>query len=390
MHTTAYDVVVIGAGMAGLAAARAASAEGAGRVLIVNGEDRAPYKRTKVSKHLTGAYTSDAFVLMPRAEAGIERLDARVTELDTATRTLTLRSAASIRYEALVLASGAAPNHHFVGRSLVVRSAADGDRLNAAASVARSAAIIGGGVLGVEVADQLHRRGLDVTLFSHAPTLMANELTLEPARWLTDRVARRGVRLELDATVSDVEELERGFRVCADRLCVDADLVVECTGSRPETSLARAAGLAVDAGIEVDPRLAASASRVFAAGDCTQLADGRVPHLWHEAEDQGATAGRNAARVVAGLAAELHPDRPRRLKCEAFGQYLFSMEPQLRDRITDTIVVRESDRWLQLGFRAGALCMVVMTGDRARAKLYERAVWDGVSPAEARRRFELS
>ncbi len=390
MSAQRYDVVVIGAGVAGLSAARAAVAHGAGRVLLINGEDRAPYKRTKVSKNLQGRYATDAFVLMSAPEPGIERRDARVVAVDTTSRAVALSTGSVVHYRALVLATGAAPRHLFPDASLVVRSAADGDRINGLARGARSAAIIGGGVLGVEVADQLRRRGLAVTLFSHAPVLMELQLTTEPSRWLGAVAAEHGVAVELGATVSDVERLEQGFRVCADTLCVEADLVVECTGSIPETRLARDAGLDVESGVVVAGTLACSAPGVFAAGDCVQLPLGRVPHLWHEAEDQGQTAGRNAARFAAGLEALPHPGRPRRLKCEVFGQYLFSMQPQLRDAVTDSIVTPRGERWLQLGFIDGALRMVIMTGDKDRAKAYERAVWEGISPDEARARFGIA
>ncbi len=389
MQNSSFDVVVIGAGVAGLTAARAAVAEGAERVLLVNGEDRAPYKRTKVSKHLTAPYATDAFALMARPEPGLERIDARVAAIDPASRSLRLEGGGRVRFGALVLATGAVASHRFAPSSLVLRDAADGDRLNRLASDARSAAIIGGGVLGVEVADQLLRRGLEVTLFSRASALMDTLLGAEPARWLTELAAQRGVQVALGATVSEVEALERGFRVCADRLCVEADLVVECSGSAPDTRLARASGLAVEQGVIVDGALASSAPGIFAAGDCAQLPGGRVPHLWHEAEDQGATAGRNAARFASGRTRVPHPHRPRRLKCEVFDRYLFSLEPGLLSDAPGLLTVREPERWLQLGFVDGALCAVVMTGDKPRAKDYERAVWEGISAEEARARFGI-
>ena len=383
--TPQVDAVVVGGGMAGLSAARAIAAAGT-RVLLINGEDRLPYKRTKISKSLRAAYRRDEFALTSPAQLQVEHIELQadqVTGIDLGARTLTLATGAAISWRAMVLATGATPFHLFPHASHVIRSAADGDRINQLAGTAQRVAVIGGGVLGIEVADQLQQRGLTTALFSRDGRLMQREFTPDRSDWLGAICQQHHITTHLNTTVSHLDRHADGLTLHAhDAPPHHTDLVIECAGSQPNLELAEQAGVACRHGILVDETLATSHPGVFAAGDCVELWDGSVPHLWHQAEDQGAAAGQNVARYLGDLPPAAFANRPRRLKCEAFGEYIFSMNHHLRTEIDEELVQQSDGMHQHFGFEAGRLVMVVMTGDRDRAKRYEQAVWAGLNKAD--------
>lgn len=393
------QIVIIGASAAGVSAAEAiveAGRAASGATLLIGAEDRLPYKRTKVCKRFAAGFEPDAFALHPPtwyAEHGVElALGRTVTALDLAAHTLRLDDGAEVGWERLVLATGAAPNRlrladdvgaavqqaHLIGAAEALRAAAAG---------VRTALVVGTGVLGVEVAEQLVQLGLGVTQLGDTPGLMPGELN-EPARArLAALLQANGVRLRHGACVSRVERAGpgAGLRVVLEGgAALTADLVVPCVGMRPETALARAAGLQVERGVLVDARLRASHPDVFAAGDVAQHPDGRVTHLWRHALQQGRVAGLNAAG-----GAEAYAFVPFRLKCEVFGDYFFSLGVPPPARLADHEVIEHARgaRYLCGYYRGGHLAGLVMCGDKANQKAYGRAVVEGWDRAAFERAF---
>jgi NADPH-dependent 2,4-dienoyl-CoA reductase/sulfur reductase-like enzyme/rhodanese-related sulfurtransferase len=208
----------------------------------------------------------------------------------------------SLPYDALVLSPGARPVRPpipGIERALSLRDIEDTDALVAATAGARTATVIGGGFIGVEMAENLVHRGLEVTLVEATSQVMA-PLDPEMVAPVHDHIRASGVRLHLDAAVTgigpDHVTLSTGDRV-------PADLVVAAIGVRPETGLAVAAGLALGprGGIAVDQRFRTNDHRVYAVGDAVEKRDGLdgsealVP-LANTANRQG----RMVADVIAG------------------------------------------------------------------------------------------
>ena len=212
-------------------------------------------------------------------------------------------------YDALVLSTGARavrPPIPGIERALSLRDVEDTDALVAATVGARTAVVVGGGFIGVEVTENLVHLGLDVTLVEAIDQVMA-PLDPEMATPVHDRIREHGVDLRLGSGVAtigpDAVTLTSGETV-------PADLVVAAIGVRPDTTLAQQAGLAVGerGGILVDAQLRTSDPAVYAVGDAvekTDAVDGSstlVP-LANTANLQG----RRVADVIAGLAVR---DRP--------------------------------------------------------------------------------
>lgn len=177
-------------------------------------------------------------------------------------------------YDELVLATGASAIRLDVPggeRALVLRDIADVDRMVEAVASARTATVVGAGFVGVELAENLARRGLTVTLVEKGDHVLP-PLDPELAVLVADRLAEHGVDVRTGVAVASATEHEA---VLDDGTRVSADLLVAAIGVRPESALAREAGLAVSKRGEicVDERFRTSNEHVYAVGDVAEKVD---------------------------------------------------------------------------------------------------------------------
>ena len=186
-------------------------------------------------------------------------------------------------YDALVLSPGAAPvRPPLPGIDLegifVLRSIPDSRRMREWISTtgARRAVVVGGGFIGLEMAENLVKRGLSVTIVEMLPQVMP-PLDPEMAAPIHEHLRARGVELRLGEAVTGFERTREGALAVRTGAGTEtaADLVVLSIGVRPETALARAAGLKIGAsgGIHVDPQMRTSDPRIWAVGDAVEVTD---------------------------------------------------------------------------------------------------------------------
>jgi NADPH-dependent 2,4-dienoyl-CoA reductase/sulfur reductase-like enzyme len=236
------------------------------------------------------------------------RVRDRVAGLDTVGRTLALASGETLAYDRLLLAVGskarpaAWPGSEGPGVHAFV-TLRDLERLDADARPGRRAVVIGGGLIGVEVAEILAHRGLRVTFVIRETWYFPVALERREAGLVAEHMRRHGIDVRLGA---GVEEIRRGpgGEVAAVRVGgedVPCDLVVSAIGVVPNTAFLAGSGIALSplGAIEVDASLRASAPGVWAAGDCANVdwIDGtrRPEQLWYTARDQGRAAAASMA-----------------------------------------------------------------------------------------------
>jgi nitrite reductase (NADH) large subunit len=280
-------LVIVGHGMVGHRLVELAVERGltdTWDVLVLAEEDVPAYDRVGLSSWFGGtsaeelSLVSEGFFAHPHLEL---RLSDPVLAIDPAARTVTSRSGAT-SYDALVLATGSTP---FVppvpgavgpGR-FVYRTLDDLARIKAHASSARTGAVVGGGLLGLEAANALLQMGLETTVVEFAPRLMPVQVDAGGGEVLRRLVEGLGVRTRLGASTQSIDEVDGALRVTfAEGDPLDVDLVVVSAGIRPPDALARAAGLEIGerGGVLVDDACRTSAPDVFAVGECA-LAAGR-------------------------------------------------------------------------------------------------------------------
>jgi 3-phenylpropionate/trans-cinnamate dioxygenase ferredoxin reductase subunit len=301
--------VIVGAALAGAKAAETLRSEGFdGRVVLIGAEHELPYERPPLSKeYLRGEAGRDKIYVHEQGfydEHDIELRRGRVaTSVNTATAELALDDGERLRYDRLLLTTGAEPRRLSVpGAGLdgisYLRSVEDSDALRAQLDSAGSLVVVGAGWIGAEVAASVRQGGLEVTVLDPMSVPLERVLGAEVGAVYRDIHADQGVEMLLGTGVEAFEGAAAVERVrTSDGRRLDCDLVVVGVGVEPRVQLAAQAGIAVGDGILVDPRLQTSAPGVFAAGDVA-AADHpfyrdriRVEH-WANALNQGPHAAR--------------------------------------------------------------------------------------------------
>ncbi|MEU8551603.1 FAD-dependent oxidoreductase [Streptomyces roseoverticillatus] len=400
-------IAVVGAGMAAARfAERFQALGGDAEVTLYGAEPRAPYNRVLLADVLTGRYAADDLAL-PAGDARL-RTACEVTGLDTVAHTLRLADGEDVPYDELVLATGAEPvacGGLGRGRVHVVRTAADCEGLAAAAVHAQRVVVIGGGILGVDVARALAARTVlraassragraesssgragvsspAVTIVHRAAHLNERHLDRQAGELLQRGLAGLGISVR---TGTQVRALHGADRVTAVELTdghvLDADLVVSACGVTPHTALARAAGLPVRTGVVVDDRLSC-APDVYAIGDCAEHRDrthGTAGAAWEQADvlaarlsgaapDAAYAGSRPYARLSAGP-----------LEYAAFG------DPAADEDGLDVLRIADATRgsYKKLVLRGDRIAGAILFGDLATVGALARACErDEIVPAD--------
>ena len=292
-------LLVVGAGMAAVRFVDelTARAPHAYDIIVLGAEKHRAYNRVLLSPLLAGEMCEDDLALKPDtfwAERGIDlQRGTRVARLDREGSRVELANGETLAYDKLVLATGSQairlpkPGMDLPG-VVTFRDLDDARSLAHAAHPGAPIAIIGGGLLGLEAAFGLARLGANVTLVHLMDRLMERQLDPRAASLLRDAMEARGVRVLLEADTARVRGDTRAEGLdLTDGRFVPADLVVCAVGVRPETTLARAAGLACGRAILVDDELATSDDAIFALGECAEhrgIAYGLVEPAYHQAQ----------------------------------------------------------------------------------------------------------
>jgi nitrite reductase (NADH) large subunit len=308
------QLVVVGNGMAGMRAVEGLIARAPDRydITVVGAEPHPNYNRILLSAVLAGEKTLDEIVVNPRgwyAERGIRLISGkRATAIDRAARTVALAAGTSLPYDKLLLATGSkplAPPIPGLGFPNVraFRDIADAEAMIAAAQNGGRAVVIGGGLLGLEAAWGLKRRGMSVTLVHLMPTLMERQLDVAAGELLRRDLEARGIAFFTNSQTEEIVGTDRAeAAVLADGRRIPADFIVLAVGIRPNIDLARAADLDVNRGILVGDDMATSDPNVYAVGECIEhngQVFGLVAPLWDQAKVAGARlAGDDGAVYV--------------------------------------------------------------------------------------------
>ncbi|MER5636730.1 FAD-dependent oxidoreductase [Kitasatospora sp. NPDC002227] len=382
-------VVVVGHGMAGSrVVAELLAAKPELDITVYGAEPHVPYNRVLLSNLVAGKADEQSIQLLDAQLCGTSvkvNSGVTVTAIDRESRTVCASDGSRTPYDALVLATGATAARPPLKRL----TCDDGELLTgvvtlrtlddcreilrlAAEASERSgrparALVLGGGLLGLEVARGLVQRGHRAEVLQFGPILMERQLDEGAARALHGALAAVGVEVRLGTSVLAVAGRERFQGVeCEDGGFVPGDLLVLATGMRPDTALAAAAGLPVGRGVVVDDLMRTADPAVFAVGDCAEhrgVVHGLVQPAWEQA--------RVAAQVIAGVP-EVAPYRESRVvtRLKTSGIDLASMgefAPDGTEDDTDVVVFQDTRRNLyqKVVVRDCKVAGAVMVGESA-------------------------
>jgi len=274
-------VVVVGNGMVGYKFCEKLLAKSTDFNLVVFGEEpRVAYDRVHLSEYF-GGKTADDLLMAPTSwyrDNGITLyLGEAVQEIDRAGRTVHARSGLVQPYDYLVLATGSSafvPDIPGVEKAgvMVYRTIEDLDEIKAYAATARSGAVLGGGLLGLEAAKALLDLGVpEAHVIEFAPRLMPRQIDAAGSAMLQSKLEALGLRIHLSkATSSIVGEGKIESLHFGDGSILEVDMLVISAGIRPRDELAKLAGLEVGlrGGIVVNDEMQTSDPHIFAIGEC--------------------------------------------------------------------------------------------------------------------------
>jgi nitrite reductase (NADH) large subunit len=368
-------------------------------ITVFGAEPHPNYNRILLSPVLAGEQTVDDIILNPTdwyAENNIHlHLGKKVVKIDRSARTVEADDGTRAEYDRLLLATGSNP---FIlpvpGADLEgvisFRDIADVDAMIRASSQYRHAVVIGGGLLGLEAANGLMKRGMDVSVVHIAPWLMERQLDEPAARLLQKSLEEKGMKFLLQKQTAELVKGESG-RVAAIRFKPDlsnvegevipADLVVMAVGIRPNTELAESAGLHCNRGIVVNDTMQTFDPRIYSIGECAAhrgVAYGLVAPLFEQAKV--------AANHLAHYGIGRYQGSVTSTKLKVTGIDLFSAGDYMGGEGTEAILYSDpiGGVYKKLVIKDNKLVGGVMYGDTVDGAWYFSLLRDGKDVSELR------
>lgn len=301
MEDRRKNYVILGNGMAGISAAENIRIyDRKCCIVMISDEDVLSYSRPMLSKTPLLSYDLKKNFLYPESwyqENSIEVvLDAKIEKLDVENKKV-ITSKGIYLYDKCIYALGASNFTPPIPGSdmkqvVSVRTYKDIEGIKKLILGATSAVLIGGGVIGLEMALELSHLGITVTVVETLPYLMPRLLDEETAKSLEKLL--NPIKVITGANVSGIAPGEKAADVSlADGTIIPADFVIMSCGVRANTSIAKEAGIECDRAVVVNEHMETSVSGVYACGDCAQH-NGINYSLWSQAKVQGKVAGANA------------------------------------------------------------------------------------------------
>ena len=302
--------VIVGSSHAALEAATSIRlVDSDGSLAMLTRDARLPYSPTILPYVVSGRSQPDKVKLRDEAYFRANAIDfvpdAAVVALDPAGQSLQLASGDTWRYDKLLIATGAAPAlppvqglgnvpYH------VLRSMHDAVTLREAMQHAKSALVLGAGLIGMHAAENMAEAQIDVSVVEMQPHALSGYFEPRASTIIERTFTRNGIRMLMGRTLERVERAGSGCRATLnDGSTVEADLLLVCTGVKPNMDFLSRSGIETDAGILVDDRMRTSAANVWTAGDVAQArgfwGDKVLNGILPNAVEQGRIAGLDMA-----------------------------------------------------------------------------------------------
>jgi len=378
-------LVIIGNGMAAARLVEELNARALGRyaVCVIGEEPRLAYNRVLLSSVLAREVSHGDIELKTAGwwrKHGVTLLYGhRAVSIDADIRRVKLANGATLPFTKLVLATGSkairlnVPGMDMQG-VVTFRDLADVASMEQAAKTHEKAAVIGGGLLGLEAAYGLAKAGMKVSVIHLMDRLMERQLDARASAMLKAAVEAKGITVHLNAETAAIKGQHRAGKVALkDGREVAADLVVVAAGIRANSELAATAGLDINRGIVIDDHMQTSKAGIYAIGECAEhrgVCYGLVEPAYEQARVLAAhLAGQKAAYPGSVLATNL----------KVSGVNVYSAGDFLGAPGTESIVLSDPGlgSYKKLVLKDGKLTGVVLFGDTADGLWYSELIRTG-------------
>lgn len=374
-------VVVIGNGIAALSAIeRIRQVDPECKIVLFGQEPFHTYNRLKLSKNITTKLSVEEILIKQEEwykQNQIEyHLSTPIIEVDFAARHVVTVEGQAFSYTHLLLANG---SHNYtpliagidLDNVFSLRTFSDTKEIQAAADELDQILIIGGGLLGLEMAWEFCKKGKKVSIVELFPHLLPRQLDYDSACFLEEIIVKQGVDLYLCQQVAELlgEDRLTGFRLKDDHTIYPAQLGIYSTGIRSNIDLFKNTKLAINKGIIVNQHMQTNIPNVYAAGDVCEY-NGRIYGLWAVARNQGGVAGAN----IVGESSKFIEDVSL-TNIQVFGQQIMSIgEINGQPRINAFSSTKEQKVIKKLFLSNGQVKGAVLINDIKQAMVIKKAI----------------
>ncbi len=314
------QVVIIGNGAAGVSVAlRLRQNDPKCKITMISGESKFHYSRPALMYIYMGHMRyADTKPHEDRVwpEQRIDVVRDWVVDINVDSQELSLHKSGTLNYDRLVIATGSKPNKFgWPGQDLLgvqgLWGLYDLKQLKETSERTKTAVIVGGGLIGIEMAEMLHSQGLQVIFLVREESFWNIVLPAEESMLVNDVIRAEGIELRLQTEMKEIIDDGHGRVagvVTTAGETIDCELVGLTAGVSPNIDMVKETAIKTGRGILVDGRLQTTAANVWAAGDCAEIVtpDGErnvINQVWYTAKMQGEIVGDN----IAGLARNFEP-----------------------------------------------------------------------------------
>ena len=372
-------IVIAGGGIAGLNAAKSAREQDQdSSIVILEALDTNTYVRTRLPDYISG--TASYKEIFPYDDSWYEknRIDikknTRITGIDTANKTI-ITDKGNYDYDSLVIALGSSGNIPPIpGTKLEncfpVRTVADADKIRSLSGSGKKCTIIGGGLLGLEMAWAIRQLGCEVNVIHNSSRLLPKQIDEEGAKLLYKAISDKGINLYMNAQVQEIGGDNRAEYVKLDSGTeVKSDFVILSVGVNANTQPLKDSGINIGRSVAVDQYMKTNIEGIYAAGDIAEY-NGRCYGIWPIAVEQGKVAGTNAAGGKSEYS-EIHPFTSLKIK----GITMFSIGDVFsEDSLSIVEADFESGRYIKLLTKEGMITGAIVFGDPSLPMKIKKAV----------------
>ena len=313
----------------------------------------------------------------------------KVINIDRKKQIVIAADGTQAEYDRLLLATGSKPfiaplpGHDLKG-VIAFRDINDVETMLKAAKEKSHAIVIGGGLLGLEVANGLMIQGMQVTVIHNIDVLMNRQLDGPSSKLLEQSLVARGLKFKLNSKTTELKADEHGHVksiAFSDGVELPAELVVMAVGIRPNIELAQKVGLHCERGIVVNDTLQTFDPKIYAIGECIQHREalfGLVAPIWDQAKV--------AANHLAGYGISIYRTQASSTKLKVTGIELFSVGDFHGDDDSDTLIFQDPKRGIykKVVLKEDKIIGSVMYGDTIDSSWYFKLLKDGTSVADFR------
>ncbi len=378
--------LIIGNGVAGITAAQAIRhADPAGGIVLIGDEGEPYYYRASLSEWISGQTTDE--MLPGRTvefydQMHIEQVAGHVAQVDSVAKQVHLTDSRAIGYRKLLIATGARADVYPVeglDQVMVFRSLADARAIKGQLGRCGRVLIVGGGILGLELAGALHKMSIPhIGIVQRSAPIGKPLLDMPAAAWLQERMRADSVDLFVGDTVTRVEGQTAHFK---SGQMWDFNVLVQAVGITP--TYPKLSGLEAEKGIRIDARCRTSLPDVYAAGDCTETrtygSDGvadrtwQTTRIWLDCARQGKIAGQNMAGQDAALSAQPF------FNASIIYTHLYAYIGEPHGEAGEAHVWQKGDGYRKLRIVDGRLAGALLLGERHGSMAIFRAIGQPVA-----------